>query len=155
MLETLLDSSENILNWFALFWMAPSTTGNKMQVYMMLSRVLDGIIPNQSHLKLSRPYYLSTMKIYPHDSDHINWKYRQFTPGVQWKYIHMTPGDSRIQWVPGKYVFGIFFLNFLHLYHKVSNIRRTKSKNWNDSYFVLKSYLPNPLKPGVMSRMKM
>ena len=40
-------------------------------------------------------------------------------------------------------------------YHKVSNIRRTKSQNWNDSHIVLKSSLPNPLKPGVKSRMKM
>ena len=39
-------------------------------------------------------------------------------------------------------------------YRKVSNIRRTKSKNWNDSHLVLKSSLPNPLKPGVKSRMK-
>ena len=36
------------------------------------------------------------------------------------------------------------FLN----YRKVSNIRHTKSPNWNDSHLVLKSSLPNPLKPG-------
>ena len=40
-------------------------------------------------------------------------------------------------------------------YRKVSNIRRTKSQNLNDSHLVLKSSLPNPLKPGVKSRMKM
>ena len=34
-------------------------------------------------------------------------------------------------------------------YRKVSNIRRTKSQNLNDPYLVLKSSLPNPLKPGV------
>ena len=57
-------------------------------------------------------------------------------------------------------VFCFSFLpaNFTHLlqnYRKVSNIRRTKSQNWNDSHLVLKSSLPNPLKPGVKSRMKM
>ena len=40
-------------------------------------------------------------------------------------------------------------------YCKVSNIRRTKSQSWNDSRLVLKSSLPNLLKPGVKSRMKM
>ena len=34
-------------------------------------------------------------------------------------------------------------------------IRRTKSPIFNDSHLVLKSSLPNPLKPGVKSRMKM
>ena len=38
---------------------------------------------------------------------------------------------------------------------KSLNISRTKSQNLNDSHFVLKSSLPNPLKPGVKSRMKM
>ena len=40
-------------------------------------------------------------------------------------------------------------------YRKISNIRRTKSQNLNDSHLVLKSSLPNPLKPCVKSRMKM
>ena len=40
-------------------------------------------------------------------------------------------------------------------YHKISNISCTKSKNLNDSHLVLQSSLPNPLKPGVKSRMKM
>ena len=40
-------------------------------------------------------------------------------------------------------------------YRKISNIRRTKSQNLKDSHLVLKSSLPNPLKPGVKSRMKM
>ena len=43
----------------------------------------------------------------------------------------------------------------VHMYRKISNIRRTKSQNLNDSHLVLKSSLPNPLKPGVKSRMKM
>ena len=41
------------------------------------------------------------------------------------------------------------------LYRKVYNIRRTKFRNWNDSHLVLKSSLPNLLKPGVKSSMKL
>ena len=40
-------------------------------------------------------------------------------------------------------------------YRKVSNIRRTKSQDLNDSHFILKSSLANPLKPGDKSRMEM
>ena len=38
---------------------------------------------------------------------------------------------------------------------KISNIRRTNSQYFNNSRFVLQLSLPNPLKPGVKSRMKM
>ena len=40
-------------------------------------------------------------------------------------------------------------------YRKVSDIKRTKSKNLNDSRLVLKLSVPNPLKLGIKSRMKM
>ena len=40
-------------------------------------------------------------------------------------------------------------------YHKIYNIRWTKSQNLNDSPLVLQLSLPNPLKPGIKSRMKM
>ena len=40
-------------------------------------------------------------------------------------------------------------------YRKISNIRRTSSPNLNVCHLVLQMYLPNPLKPGVKSRMKM
>ena len=40
-------------------------------------------------------------------------------------------------------------------YRKVSNIRRTKSKNLNASRLILQLSLPNPLKPGVKLRTKM
>ena len=40
-------------------------------------------------------------------------------------------------------------------YRKISNIRCTKSPNLNDPHLALHSSLPNPLKPGVKSRMKM
>ena len=46
-------------------------------------------------------------------------------------------------------------IRYVYMYRKVSNISRTKSQNLNDSHLVLKSSLPNPLKPGVKSRMKM
>ena len=40
-------------------------------------------------------------------------------------------------------------------YHKVSNIRRTKYQNFNDSRLILQLSVPNPLKPSVKSIMKM
>ena len=40
-------------------------------------------------------------------------------------------------------------------YCKISNISCTKSQNLNDSHVVLQLSLPNPLKPGVKSGMKM
>ena len=40
-------------------------------------------------------------------------------------------------------------------YRKISNIRRTKWPNLNVSCLVLQLSLPNPMKPGVKSRMKM
>ena len=40
-------------------------------------------------------------------------------------------------------------------YRKLSNISRTKSQNLNNSRLILQLSLPNPLKPGVKSRMKM
>ena len=41
------------------------------------------------------------------------------------------------------------------IYRKVSNIRRTKCHNLNDSRLVLQLSVPNPLKPSVKSIMKM
>ena len=40
------------------------------------------------------------------------------------------------------------------IYREVCNIRRTKSRNWNVSRLILWLSLPNPLKAGVKSRMK-
>ena len=40
-------------------------------------------------------------------------------------------------------------------YRKISNIRRTKSPNLNASLLAVQLSLPNPIKPGVKSRMKM
>ena len=49
----------------------------------------------------------------------------------------------------------LFYTTHIFIYRKISNIRHTKSPNLNDSHLVLKSSLPNPLKPGVKSRRKM
>ena len=43
----------------------------------------------------------------------------------------------------------------LGIYPQIHNIRNTKSQNLNVSRLVLPLPLPNPLKPGVKSRMKM
>ena len=40
-------------------------------------------------------------------------------------------------------------------YHQTYNVSRAKSQNLNASRLVLQLSLPNPLKPGVKSRMKM
>ena len=40
-------------------------------------------------------------------------------------------------------------------YRKISNISRTESPNLNVPRLVLQLSLPNPMKPGVTSRMKM
>ena len=40
-------------------------------------------------------------------------------------------------------------------YRKISDIRRTQNQNLNDSRLIMQLPLPNPLKPGVKSRMKM
>ena len=41
------------------------------------------------------------------------------------------------------------------MYRKVSNIRRTQNQNLNNYRLNMQLPLPNPLKPGVKSRMKM
>ena len=41
------------------------------------------------------------------------------------------------------------------MYRKISNIRRTQNQNLNDSSLIRQLPLPNPLKQGVKSRMKM
>ena len=45
-------------------------------------------------------------------------------------------------------------INDFFKYRQISNISRTKSQNLNVSRIVLQLSLPNPLKPGVKSRMK-
>ena len=41
------------------------------------------------------------------------------------------------------------------IYRKITNISGTNSQNLNDTRLVLQLSLPNPLKPGVKSRMNM
>ena len=43
----------------------------------------------------------------------------------------------------------------MYMYRKISNIRRTKSPILDVSRLVVKLSSPNPMKPGVKSRMKM
>ena len=47
------------------------------------------------------------------------------------------------------------FIVYNKEYRKISNIRCTKSPNLNVSRLLLQLPLPNPMKPGVKSRMKM
>ena len=49
----------------------------------------------------------------------------------------------------------IIFLPIVPNYRKVSNIRRTQNQNLNDYRLNMQLPLPNPLMPGVKSRMKM
>ena len=41
------------------------------------------------------------------------------------------------------------------IYRKISNVRRAKYQNLNDSRLVLQLSLPSPLRPGVKSRINM
>ena len=50
--------------------------------------------------------------------------------------------------------FGAVRVNWINAYRQISNIRRTKSQTLNVSCLVLQLSLPNPLKPGIKSRMK-
>ena len=49
----------------------------------------------------------------------------------------------------------VLWAQIKHDYHKISNVRRTKSQIWNVSCLVLQLALPNPLKPDVESIIKM
>ena len=44
---------------------------------------------------------------------------------------------------------------YVYIYHQSSNKSRPKFQNLNVSRLVLQLSLPNPMKPGVKSRMKM
>ena len=50
---------------------------------------------------------------------------------------------------------GPILLMIFPLYCQISNISRTKSQTLNDSGLALQLSLPNPLKPGIKSGMKM
>ena len=62
-------------------------------------------------------------------------------------------GDVRV--LPGWSLIQESTWSFKFDYRKICNIRRTKSPNLNVSRLVLQLSLPNPMKPGVKSRMKM
>ena len=65
--------------------------------------------------------------------------------------VHCVPWNVHT----GVFWFVVLWLQFKEIYHKVTDIRRTKSPNLNVSRLVLKLSSPNPMKPGVKSRTKM
>ena len=79
-----------------------------------------------------------------------------FCKSVVNKSVYMCSGRAKHLSILVSFTF-IFTsqIDFILMYLKVSNIRRTKSQYFNDSHLVLQSSLPNPLKPGVKLRMKM
>ena len=66
------------------------------------------------------------------------------------RYIEIASGKytSLIMWLARSMMCSL-------TYRQISNISRTKSQKWNVSRFVLQLSLPNPLRPGVESIMKM
>ena len=95
-----------------------------------LFSILDHICRHRS--SKGRPTH---WRIWSSDLDYVCFPVHWWVP-FWWKTWRVPPG------YPSKY-------------RKSSNIRRTKFQNLNESHLVLKSSLPNPLKPGVQSRMKM
>ena len=65
----------------------------------------------------------------------------------------------RLHWHHGCWCHGSFVTwasaAMVFIYRQISNIRLTKSQNLPDSRLVLQLSFPNPLKPGVKSRIKM
>ena len=57
--------------------------------------------------------------------------------------------------IPRKQYHVNFEVSTVHKYRKLSDIGRTKSPNLKVSRLVLQLSFPNPLKPGVKSRIKM
>ena len=68
-----------------------------------------------------------------------------------WPRSMLPYGVTRPQWVSRK----VSIFNRNTKYPQTSSIRHTKSQNLNVSHLILQLSLPNPLKPGVKSRMKM
>ena len=63
---------------------------------------------------------------------------------------------TRPQWIKSQYFMAVKISYFMPiLLCQTSNLSHTKSPNLNMSCLVLQLSLPNPLKPGVKSRMKM
>ena len=102
--------------------------------------------------------------IYPYSSGLLRW---------QWRSYDIVPVPSEKAWslhVNTSHQFtesfdmtttkqtkniSIFYGIYWQTYRKISNIRRTKSQTLNVSRLVLQLSLPNPMKPGVKSKMKM
>ena len=54
-----------------------------------------------------------------------------------------------------KLTYLLYSVSSMSIYHQISNISCTKSQNLNVTCLILQLSLPNPLKPGVKSGMKM
>ena len=80
------------------------------------------------------------------------WRYIVTSSLIGWAHTQNDP-DTGI-FIIGEHLIDLL-TKPLYIYRKISNIRCTKSQNLNDSHPVLKLSLPNPLEPGVKSRMKM
>ena len=85
-------------------------------------------------------------------------------PALMFEYIYDVTTAINIFWLDLTWLEGppsltcSYFTHQNHgisTYRKVSNISRTKSQNLSGSRLVLQLSLPNPLKLGVESRMKM
>ena len=80
-------------------------------------------------------------------------------PGKVCLYIETEPWYVSIQQCMASYhVQSVWFVSEVNTtcnYRKISNIRRTESPNLNVSCLVVQLPLPNPMRPGVQSRMKM
>ena len=71
-------------------------------------------------------------------------------------FLGCFTGTGVIIWLPQSVsVSDVTLKDINENYRKVSNIRRTKSQNLNDSRLVMQMSLSNLLKPGFKSRMKM
>ena len=72
----------------------------------------------------------------------ISW---HWSNANSWNYL-MWKGILCLSWIPG--VLYLYTIQLYNVYHKISNIRCTKSQHLNYSLHVLQLPLPNALRPG-------
>ena len=69
--------------------------------------------------------------------------------------LYLVFTDKNLEHVGHRSVFLALAVPIHDGYRRISNIRRTEPPNVDVSRLVLQLSLPNPIKPGVKSRMKM
>ena len=116
---------------------------NKTKLNIEYSMAITGIIlcmPRASE----RPHYIVTLSL-------IGWAHALNNPSNnrQNDDLSLTPIRHPIAPSHGEICCALFE------YRKVSNIRRTKCQNLNDSRLVLQLPVPNPLKPSIKSIIQM